>query len=58
MLQNRIYRNEVAHKGGSYPGEHQAIIEKALFEEVQSTLAAHGTERAAGRPNDLDIAAV
>jgi DNA invertase Pin-like site-specific DNA recombinase len=36
MLQNRVYRGKVTHKDVSYPGEHQAIIEEALFEEVQS----------------------
>jgi site-specific DNA recombinase len=45
MLQNRMYRGEVTHKGASYPGEHQAIIEEALFDQVQSTLAANRTER-------------
>jgi hypothetical protein len=45
MLQNRVYRGEITHKGASYPGEHQAIIEEALFEEVQSILAANRTER-------------
>ena len=30
MLQNRIYRGEITHKGTSYPGEHPAIIEQLL----------------------------
>src|SRR3954447_11204456 len=47
MLQNRVYRGEITHKGACYPGEHQAIIEKALFEEVQSILAANRRERVA-----------
>ena len=29
MLQNRLYRGEVTHKGNSYPGEHPAIVEQA-----------------------------
>src|SRR4051794_18994252 len=53
MLQNRIYRGEITHKGDSYPGEHQAIIEEALFEEVQSTLAANRTERVSRHNQDL-----
>lgn len=34
LLQNRLYRGEVVHKGTSYPGEHAAIIDAALWEEV------------------------
>jgi hypothetical protein len=30
MLQNRIYRGEIVHKGKSYPGEHEAIVDEAL----------------------------
>jgi predicted GNAT family acetyltransferase len=52
MLQNRIYRGEVTHKGASYPGEHRAIIEEALFEEVQSTLAANRTQRVSRHNQD------
>src|SRR3954462_14960663 len=52
MLQNRIYRGEITHKGASYPGEHQAIIEEALFEEVQSILAANRTERVSRHNQD------
>src|SRR4051812_45228504 len=52
MLQNRIYRGEVTHKDASYPGEHQAIIEEALFEEVQSILAANRTERVSRHGQD------
>jgi site-specific DNA recombinase len=35
------------HKGTSYPGEHQAIIDRALFEKVQAILATNGRARAA-----------
>ncbi len=45
MLQNKVYRGEITHKGASYPGEHQAIIEEELFDQVQSILAANRTER-------------
>src|SRR3954447_19625203 len=53
MLKNRVYRGEITHKGASYPGEHQAIIEEAIFEEVQSTLAANRTERVSRHNQDL-----
>ena len=48
MLQNRIYRGEIVHKGTSYPGEHAAIIEKSLWDEVQAVLARNRIERATG----------
>jgi site-specific DNA recombinase len=48
MLQNRIYRGEITHKGNAYPGEHPAIVEKALWDEVQAILAENRVARAAG----------
>jgi hypothetical protein len=35
ILQNRIYVGEIHHQGQSYPGEHQAIVPKELWERVQ-----------------------
>jgi site-specific DNA recombinase len=46
MLQNRIYRGEMVHKGAAYPGEHAAIIDETLFAEVQAVLATNRVERA------------
>ena len=34
MLRNRIYRGEIIHKGKSYVGEHEAIIDEALWNQV------------------------
>jgi len=48
MLQNVIYRGEIVHKENSYPGEHEAIIDHALWDEVQRKLAANRLERATG----------
>ena len=48
MLQNRIYRGEITHKGNSYPGEHPAIIDQPLWDEVQAVLAKNRVERATG----------
>jgi site-specific DNA recombinase len=45
MLQNRVYCGEITHKGASYPGEHQGIVEEALFDQVQSILATNRTDR-------------
>jgi DNA invertase Pin-like site-specific DNA recombinase len=47
MLQNRIYRGEITHKGNAYPGEHQPIVEEALCNQVQATLAENRVDRAA-----------
>ena len=30
LLNNRVYVGEAVHKGTSYPGEHKAIIDRAL----------------------------
>jgi DNA invertase Pin-like site-specific DNA recombinase len=46
MLQNRIYRGEIVHKGSVYPGLHDAIIDEALWNEVQDALAKNRVERA------------
>lgn len=48
MLQNRIYRGEITHRGKSYPGEHPAIINQPLWDEVQAVLAQNRVERATG----------
>jgi site-specific DNA recombinase len=48
MLQNRIYRGEITHKGNAYPGEHPAIVDKALWDEVQAMLAENRVNRAVG----------
>jgi DNA invertase Pin-like site-specific DNA recombinase len=48
MLQNRIYRGDITHKDNAYPGEHQAIVEQTLWDEVQAVLTANRVDRAAG----------
>ena len=48
MLQNRLYRGEVAHQGQIHPGEHEAIIDAALWEAVQARLADNRTEHHKG----------
>ena len=39
LLGNRLYRGEVVHKGKVYPGEHEAIVSKGLWEKVQAVLS-------------------
>jgi len=48
MLQNRIYRGEITHKGTAYPGEHRAIVDEALWDQVQAILAENRVERDTG----------
>ena len=48
MLQNRIYRGEIMHKGQAYPGEHEPIIDDGSWQEMQRTLVANRVKRGAG----------
>jgi site-specific DNA recombinase len=52
MLQNRIYRGETVHKDKSYPGEHDAIVDERLWNEVQVNLRTNRIERADGRTDN------
>ena len=48
LLKNRIYRGEAVRKGVAHPGEHDAIIDEALWIEVQAKLTGNaGTRRQA-----------
>lgn len=38
MLNNRAYLGEAVHKGTSYPGEHDAIIDRELWDAVRTIL--------------------
>lgn len=40
LLSIRTYVGEVVHKGKVYPGEHEAIVNRKLFDAVQERLAA------------------
>ncbi len=40
LLSNRTYIGEVVHNDKVYPGEHDAIVDRGLFEAVQAKLAA------------------
>ena len=47
MLNNRTYIGEVVHKGNSYPGEHDAIIDRDVWDKVHSILRESPRKRAA-----------
>jgi DNA invertase Pin-like site-specific DNA recombinase len=41
ILQNRIYLGEIEHRGQVYPGEHEGIVPRELWERVQARLRAN-----------------
>jgi len=45
MLSNPLYVGLVEHQGQTYPGEHEAILEQSLWDEVQRYLARAGRSR-------------
>jgi site-specific DNA recombinase len=49
LLHNRCYIGEVVHRGQVYPGEHQAILDRDLFEAVQRRLGEQRATLATGR---------
>lgn len=48
ILKARIYVGEVSHKGQSYPGQHQGIIDACTFDQVQQSLARNAAARRVG----------
>jgi hypothetical protein len=45
LLKNRFYIGEVAYRGHVHRGEHEPILDRALFEAVQGKLAAQAVSR-------------
>lgn len=41
ILNNRIYRGDIVHKGKAHEGDHKAIVSKSLFENAQKKLESH-----------------
>ena len=48
LLQNSIYRGEIAHQGNVYPGQHDAIVDSELWQVVQAKLADNRQARTLG----------
>jgi site-specific DNA recombinase len=46
LLNNRVYIGEAVHKGTSYPGEHEPIIDQKLWEQVRVILRVSPRTRA------------
>jgi DNA invertase Pin-like site-specific DNA recombinase len=38
VLNNRVYLGEAVHKGSAYPGEHEPIVEVALWDQVHALI--------------------
>jgi site-specific DNA recombinase len=49
LLKNRFYIGEVAYRGEIHAGEHEPILDRALFDAVQSRLKEQAVERSAIR---------
>ncbi len=45
LLNNRVYLGKAVHKGKSYPGEHQAIIDAPIWDKVHSILSENARRR-------------
>lgn len=50
LLKNRVYVGEVDYRGITYPGDHQPILDRELFEAVQAQLAANLVARSSRQP--------
>ena len=48
IINNRVYLGEAVHKGTPYPGEHEATIDRAIWDKVRAILAANRVARANG----------
>jgi DNA invertase Pin-like site-specific DNA recombinase len=47
LINNRVYIGEAVHKGTAYPGEHEPIIERPLWDKVHAILKVSPRKRAA-----------
>ncbi|MDF1854195.1 recombinase family protein [Pseudooceanicola sp.] len=47
LLNNRAYIGEAVHKGESYPGEHEAILDRVIWDKVHTILQESPHKRAA-----------
>ena len=51
ILSNPIYIGEIRHKGTCYPGQHHAIIDRGLWEQVQRHMVSNSVEGKARSSN-------
>jgi site-specific DNA recombinase len=50
ILNNRIYLGRIVHRGESYAGQHEPIIEQKLWEQVAARLADNNQAHRTGKP--------
>ncbi len=48
ILRNPLYVGLIAHKGQSYPGDHEPIVERDVWEKVQAQLRSNAQDRRSG----------
>ena len=53
VLRNPIYIGQIRHKGVCYPGEHEAIVERQTWEQVQTLLSARRVRATKSTPSPL-----
>ncbi|WP_162239914.1 recombinase family protein, partial [Methylobacterium sp. Leaf91] len=51
LLRNRVYIGEVIHKDRHYPGEHEGIVPRELFDAVQAALSEKAQAQGSVRGN-------
>lgn len=49
ILRNHLYRGEIKHKGEVYAGDHEAVIDQALWDRAQAQLASNAAIRLSGK---------
>jgi site-specific DNA recombinase len=57
LLSNPIYIGEIAHKGARYPGQHEAVLEREIWDGVQAQLRSGASDRY-GRPTGSNSALI
>jgi site-specific DNA recombinase len=51
LLRNPIYLGEIRHQGVRYPGQHQPIVERSVWDKTQELMRVH-TVRSDGRTSE------
>src|SRR5262245_33090726 len=55
LLKNRTYLGELGHKGECFAGEHDPIIDRATFDQVQNLIKANSVARQQKRSKDRSL---
>lgn len=49
ILRNHVYRGEIKHRGEVYAGDHEPVIDQALWDQAQAQLASNAAIRRSGK---------